>query len=1143
MYILHIQYLLSEQEPKNAFSCEREVLHPLDPKAEPGAFLFYDSDDSIEEKNQRPSKRTGTTTSMREEMADSNTQRLRKPRPSPSTKGLKTPSGPGTPPTSAPPSPPVSKRYMPSSSAINSPPHGSRGEHSSSIMGRSGPSQKLQAVSPPASEYRLFPAAYQSSPPVLRHHRRGVEDFDAPELGEVSRDTITSSSVVKGKTLDILYSSVSEDENLQDFRHGSPGWTATSPSRASGTGFEAIFDNPRTAQDNSSPSYSERGGLDSALASPAIFRSGDLSRDGITARAAHVDEGSQFSLPSPPYPNKNPATRMQPDRQSLVYGGSLVKDDTLVSPERESHDRIHHRTTSSTRLGTGSTKRFTGRPDNLPHSLDTLSGDKLSDHHLKRASIDTRPQQSMVGSVASAVYKDKAPDCSNSSDPGNAPEIHTNPQSKLHLHSLGIRARADIETTSATTSSGNFRQGFDSLIPEGSLTSVNLNITDGSVPISTINSRGTLTPGTLKTKPSFANDTRPYTRSSIDSRASEHTSKRSDSGSRSLHSPARLVGKVRSLFKSGGNGSTRSNQGASRKSISFDSSPEPDEARQNAFEEHLILQTLENRYQQHALDRRQELVEALQYLTSPSAVLEGETLLNEFRRLRLETDSLFLLELEKGALEKKREHELQLNTAAARHERVRRDAELVRNEFEAALRMEIERRREEEKRELDRIRQAKADQELAERRRQVELERKQAAEERRWARLEQQRLEEETRIKAAEDTRKIAEEKARAKAEAEHQARIKAEEDKKAADLLTVSAAARGTSFTAIERDNNDVSHMQEEYLRLHALLKGFRSWLVKEAKGIQALKAKMGEMRREIKKTVGQLTAGKNANKEPLLRIANVLNQALNDADGPKIDVRQFFVLPNEREMDPSVMSQPPDRPALFVYLLNIFAKAVIAQFIDEAGVNPKAAEPVGVVAVTIFANDNFKWRGTPLIDILIAKYRRVCPVLFGLYGKDTTRDGRQRLGWHATNGEEWVSEQTHAERMTGLGAGYAAVTLRNFSKSKMANPYSNVKYWQSLQWICDVPPLEATDTHFIVLKAMIENYAAKFIDLYGDAAKLALRKALITFPKESKRSSPAIQAAAALADALKRDEMIYLTNSERDAEAKAIMAGVLFR
>ena len=59
-------------------------------------------------------------------------------------------------------------------------------------------------------------------------------------------------------------------------------------------------------------------------------------------------------------------------------------------------------------------------------------------------------------------------------------------------------------------------------------------------------------------------------------------------------------------------------------------------------------------------------------------------------------------------------------------------------------------------------------------------------------------------------------------------------------------------------------------------------------------------------------------------------------------------------------------------------------------------------------------------------------------------------------------------------------------------------------------MPPKKASDTHFIVLKAMIEYSVDKFIDCYGDAAKLALRKALITFPQESGRRSPATECQA---------------------------------
>ncbi|KAH0557195.1 hypothetical protein GP486_005015 [Trichoglossum hirsutum] len=1134
--ILHIQYLLSEQTPRNTFSCEREVLHPLDPKAEPGALLFYDSDDSIEGEGQRPPKRrldykeallgARTSANPREQMPDLMVQKLLKLRSSPEEEEDEALPAIETLSVSIPPSPPTQKQRMSSSSGVDASPCRDCDEHSTST-GRLKPSLEAQMASSHAPEYTLFPTIHKQSPPINRHRRRGAEDFSTPGLEETPRGSRVVLSTVKGKDIDALHSGNNEDADFQGLEHDYLGWAMESPSRSLQSGFGAT-----------------------------------------STRTALLDGDGQFRLPSPPYLKGAATDRRQRNRQTGIYGGSPVRDETRfrVSPERESHDFSHNITNSDAGINpvhhhhcntcSASSSNNTPTPslctdnsswpishlDNFSHDLDTSSSEGPSGCREGQvlAIRKTNLQQSMAGSVVSICNSKSPPHRSGDGDAGDVSETRTTPRSVFHRRPSNTITGIDADNASSISGS-NFQRNTDSPASIGSSAPTKLDNTDAPVPASAFTSRGTVTPGSLKTAPSSASGNRQHARFSVDSRMSERTPRRSNSGSRGLQTPTRLIGKVRSIFKSSGSSSTHSGREAPRRSVSFGSTTS-DGVHQTVFEENLMLQTLEHRYQQHTFDRRQELVEALQYLASPSAALEGATLLNEFRRLRLETDSLFLLELERDALEKQRVHESQLNAAAARHERVRRDAESVRNDFETQVRRELERRREEEKRELDRIRQVKADQEIAERRRQVELARAQAAEELRQTELEKQRLEEETRIKVAEDARKIAEEKARIKAEAEQQHQIKAEEDKKAADLLTVSAAARGTSFTSVERENDNVNHMQDEYLRLHALLKGFRSWLTRHAKEHPAFKAKMGDMRREIKKTVGQLTVGKNANREPLSRINSILSQALNDSDSPKIDVRQFFILPNKRETDPSVMNQPPDRPALFLYLLNIFAKAVIAQFIDEAGVNPKAAEPVGVVAVTIFANDNFKWRGTPLIDILIAKFRRVCPVLFGLYGSDTTRAGRRRLGWHATDDGEWVSEQLHAERMTGLGAGYAALTLRNFSKSKMVNPYANVKYWQSLQWVCGVPPSEATDTHFIVLKAMIENYAGKFIDLYGDAAKLALRKALVTFPKESKRSSAAVQAVAALADALRRDEMIYLTNSEMEAEAKAIMSGVSF-
>src|SRR5438045_6727276 len=119
------------------------------------------------------------------------------------------------------------------------------------------------------------------------------------------------------------------------------------------------------------------------------------------------------------------------------------------------------------------------------------------------------------------------------------------------------------------------------------------------------------------------------------------------------------------------------------------------------------------------------------------------------------------------------------------------------------------------------------------------------------------------------------------------------------------------------------------------------------------------------------------------------ILKEACMDRSSPSMDPSHFMLSP------PPPDGSPDTFPSLFLYLLNIFAKAVIAQFIDEAGVAPKAADPVGVVAVQIFASNDFRFRGASLIDILVAKFRIVCPVLWGVYGNEKTEEGRAKLGW----------------------------------------------------------------------------------------------------------------------------------------------------
>ena len=212
------------------------------------------------------------------------------------------------------------------------------------------------------------------------------------------------------------------------------------------------------------------------------------------------------------------------------------------------------------------------------------------------------------------------------------------------------------------------------------------------------------------------------------------------------------------------------------------------------------------------------------------------------------------------------------------------------------------------------------------------------------------------------------------------------------------------------------------------------------------------------------------------------------------------------------------PLLPSIFIYLINIFAKAAISQFINEAGARPETADPVGICVAAILSEPDFLWRGASLIDILIAKFRIVCPVLFGYRGSEKTEQGRQRLGWWKESGQ-WISEQQHMDRMTGLGAGFAAISLRKFALSKKQNPYPPRFYWMAMAKIVNTPSAEISNTQCVVLKAMVQNYEAKFIEFYGSAAIAALRTALIDFPARAPHKSAAVNSLEVLAQILKRD------------------------
>ncbi|KAI1131188.1 GLE1-domain-containing protein [Nemania abortiva] len=308
-----------------------------------------------------------------------------------------------------------------------------------------------------------------------------------------------------------------------------------------------------------------------------------------------------------------------------------------------------------------------------------------------------------------------------------------------------------------------------------------------------------------------------------------------------------------------------------------------------------------------------------------------------------------------------------------------------------------------------------------------------------------------------------------------------------------------------------------DQYVVIHQNLKKLRASLAEQAKSTPPLKARMGDMRRELRKTLGQMVTEKGGNKKQGATIQALLQESLSGSvPSTLVDPSQYVT--DKREPTEGALHNEAQLPSLFLYLLNIFSKTVINQFINECGAQPKAADPLGVITAQTFSNKTFQWRGKSLIDILMAKYRVACPVLFGYRGSESTEQGRLRLGWRK-DGAGWAPEQQHMDRMKGLAVGYAAIALRDFSKSPNTNPWPPSKYWTSLAKIINTPPAEISNTQCVVLRGMIEIYEERFINMYGSAAIAALRSALIDFPNKAVTKTPGSSGLSVLAQILKRD------------------------
>ena len=262
-------------------------------------------------------------------------------------------------------------------------------------------------------------------------------------------------------------------------------------------------------------------------------------------------------------------------------------------------------------------------------------------------------------------------------------------------------------------------------------------------------------------------------------------------------------------------------------------------------------------------------------------------LLEELHVKHRDGERKFKRKLDDATADQERSHLEQLAYASAEHKRVRLNAERSRERF--LLEQERARRKLEEE-EVLRLERAKADaaekerqavadrekQELEElRRQQEEFERRRRLDEERRA-LERARQEEESRLQhqRQEDERRAADQQAareRAQREEAERQRVASQPQ---ANGVAHAGVPTPTSKPPTGTSNGLTSSLKlrksehAEYLALHKRLKELRKTMTQFSKQDRALKGMMGDGRRMIIKTVGQMNNGntqevKDANRQ----------------------------------------------------------------------------------------------------------------------------------------------------------------------------------------------------------------------------------------------------------------------------------------
>ncbi|ANB12105.1 nucleoporin GLE1 [Sugiyamaella lignohabitans] len=338
---------------------------------------------------------------------------------------------------------------------------------------------------------------------------------------------------------------------------------------------------------------------------------------------------------------------------------------------------------------------------------------------------------------------------------------------------------------------------------------------------------------------------------------------------------------------------------------------------------------------------------------------------------------------------------------------------------------------------------------------------------RREAEAEKERLrkqqEEQARIqRELEEARKKQEEERKkqeaidvANAEARKEAEKKAAEEAKAKAAAEAAAAKAAAEEAAKSRQYTDWTKVDKEFAQRKAKIVEIKEKILAPVSADANLRKYCFQNKRHIKVKLGQLTDSRGQLQTILRELFDVFEQA-----------KKFNHL-------------------TYLWLLNFFAKGVVAQAETETIVAVQSAVPLGTLATFCMA------QFPELVDLLLARFVKKCPQVIGYSCNIDTEEGRIRMGYKRKN-EKWEDDAVYSERVSGMCSVWTVITMTEQLKGTPFNhPYPFSNTWRFLARQLNKDPELVQNGDFAAVAAWWDIASERFVQVYGRQAIKALQLA----------------------------------------------------